>query len=133
MPVLNTLASVVSSLSIPSSVSVERTTFAVLFDDDGNAVDGTTSVIPLDPVVVHVATPRERELLPEGLRTKETIVVFSLVPLLAGQGASNNNADVVLYTPQGEGTTKRFRVRSVEDFLQQSGHYRSFATREEDL
>ena len=132
MPVLPTLPSVVFSFAIPGGVQVERRELVSLVDDDGNQVRGTLTVLNVEPAALHVLSGKDKLELPEGIRSREVLQLFTTVPLRSGTGGTTEEADVVLYNPGGETTTKRYRVVTVQDFLLQSGHYRSFVVREEE-
>lgn len=98
-----------------AAFTVERCVEAV--DDKGRA-QLTSEVLPWRGVV-QPATPRELERLAEGDRDRETITVYSRVPLRVGQRPEGTAADVILW--QGQ----RYEVASVEPW---HGYVRALAT-----
>lgn len=110
------LSGVVDSFALPGGISVERYEVGG-YDSEGFPLPDVINLTPMT-AVVHVATSRDLQRLPEGERTLETIIVFTKVPLLTSDTTSKIKADVVRYA------TKRYRVVLSENWLAQSGHYR---------
>jgi hypothetical protein len=123
MPILN-LGPVVNSFALPGGITVERR-LASSYDDFGFPVHNPSDLLQMT-AVVHNATPADLQMLPEGERVKETIIVFTRSPLLTGDTSSKDEADVVRYN------NKRYRVLLSENWLAQSGHYRCWAQRIEE-
>jgi hypothetical protein len=111
------------------SIAIERRTNAS-FDTDGNAVRGTIEIRNISPAVVHIATGRDLLRLPEGDRTSEVLLIFTQQRLRTARVASGQEADVVLYQSQPD-ETSRYVIRTSEDWIRQSGHYRSLAVKRE--
>lgn len=130
MTILPGLAGVINSFAIPGGISIERNTSDV--DADGYPIINSPTVINISPAVIHVVSGRDLVFLPEGFRAGEDIIIFTKVPLrTAKEGSDRELPDIVLYTPAGEATLNRYRVLKSEDWIAQSGHYRSAAKREE--
>lgn len=127
MPVLEGLEEVIDCLDT-GSISIERRSGA-FFDIDGNPVRGSAVTIAISPAVVHVAGGRDLLRLPEGDRTREVIIVFTKLRLRTGLEASGKEADVVVYGSQD--AVSRYVVRTSEDWIGASGHYKCLAVREE--
>lgn len=129
MPVLGGLADVVRSLGTPGTVTLERTNSAGGDNDEGVFVAGPKSKRILPPTIVHPISGRDRILLPEGVRTRETIVTYATEPL---QTATEFGpaADVLIHKPKGQTTDQRYVVQTVEDWGHATGHWRVFSTRE---
>ena len=128
MPVFSRLKGVITSLGTPETVSLERTA-AGGPNSEGVYVAGSKSTRVLGPTIVHPISGRDRSLLPEGVRTRETIVIFS-TDMLRTATDFKESADVLLYRAAGETTTNRYIVQTVENWSGVSGHWRVFATRE---
>tara|TARA_Y100000310_G_scaffold208954_1_gene209554 strand:+ start:1831 stop:2229 length:399 start_codon:yes stop_codon:yes gene_type:complete len=129
VPVFSRLKDVITSLGTPEAVSLERTNTAGGSNDEGVWMDGSKSVRPLAPTVVHPISGRDRNLLPEGVRTRETIVTFA-TEVLRTETDFKKLADVLLYRAEGEAETNRYVVQTVENWHGPSGHWRVFSTRE---
>jgi hypothetical protein len=129
MPTLGTLADVVSSLGTPGSVSLERTNSAGSSNDEGNYVPGSKSTRPLAPTVVHPISGSDRNILPEGVRMRESIVIYA-TEVLRTAVEFGEMADVLLHTPLGVLEPGRYIVQTSENWGYVSGHWRVFATRE---
>lgn len=127
VPTLTTLADVVTSLKTPEVVVLERSG-GVTINSEGVAVPGTTTSTILGDTVVHPISGTDRSLLPEGYRTRETIVTYSVEPLRTVL-EYGNSADRLVRTPFGE-PESRYIVVTVENWAYASGHWRVFATRE---
>lgn len=129
MPVFSRLKGVITSLGTPETVSLERTNTAGGPNEEGSWVPGSKSTRPLAPTVVHPISGRDRNLLPEGVRTRETIVAYATEPLRT-ETDFKELADVLLYRAEGEPETNRYIVQTVENWGGVSGHWRVFSTRE---
>jgi hypothetical protein len=129
MPTLSGLADVVRSLGTPGTVTLERTNSAGGSNVEGVWVTGSKSTRVMDPTIVHPISGRDRILLPEGVRTRETIVTYATEPL---QTATEFGpaADVLIHRPLGQTTDQRYVVQTTEDWGHVSGHWRVFSTRE---
>ena len=123
MPILN-LGPVVSSFALPNSITVERIQ-NTSYDSDGFPVYNAPTELQMK-AVVHNATPADLQMLPEGERVKETIIIFTRTALVTADTSSKDAADVVQYSG------KRYRVLLSENWLAQSGHYRCWAQRIEE-
>lgn len=73
--------------------------------------------------VVQPASPREREVLPEGDRDRETLVLYTRRPLRVGSPADGTAPDCVLYGGA------RYAVAAVETW---QGYTRALAQRMRD-
>ena len=127
MPRLTRLASVIGRLSTPGTVYVERSS-GVTVNDEGVAVRSSPSTFELAPTVLHPTSGRDRAVLPEGIRTSETVTLFSQSRLRTSKEAGDA-ADVVVHRPLG-GEETRYVVQVVENWGHVSGHWRVFASRE---
>jgi hypothetical protein len=128
MGVLEGLEEVIDCLDT-GSVSIERRSGA-FYDSDGNSQRGAAVTFAVAPAVVHVATGRDLLRLPEGDRTREVIIVFTKTRLRTGLEASGKEADVVVYGSQD--AVSRYVVRTSEDWIGASNHYKCLAVRKED-
>jgi hypothetical protein len=129
MAVLGTLSDVVRSLGTAGSVTLERMTSAGGSNSEGSYVPGSKSVRVLAPTVVHPISGSDRNLLPEGVRTRETIVTYATEPMRTAV-EFGPAADVLLHKPLGEPETNRYIVQTAENWAYASGHWRVFSTRE---
>ena len=129
MPVFSRLSGVIRRLGTPETVSLERTNTEGGSNDEGVWVAGSKSTRTLGSTVVHPISGRDRSLLPEGVRTRETIVTFA-TELLRTETDFKQLADVLLYRAEGEALTNRYIVQTVENWHGASGHWRVFSTRE---
>jgi len=127
MGVLEGLEEVIDCLDT-GEVTVERRSSA-FYDADGNAVRGSVSEFPVAPAVVHVATGRDLLRLPEGDRTREVLLILTKLRLRTGQEATGQEADTVIYGSQD--SVGRYVVRTSEDWIRASSHYKCLAVREE--
>lgn len=130
VPVLRSLRRVVKRFAIPGGIQVERRSDASE-DADGNPVSGTPRTFTIDPAAVHPTRGRDILMLPEGDRTAASIVVFTHDRLRTALEGTREEADVVLYTPGGD-KVRRYRVIIAEDWVVQTGNYRSIAVKEEE-
>ena len=128
MAVLGTLPDVVRSLGTAGSVTLERST-AGSTNSEGAFVPGSTSLRPMAPTVVHPISGADRSLLPEGVRTRETIVTYATEPMRTAV-EFGPAADVLLHKPLGAISQNRYIVQTAEDWGYASGHWRVFSTRE---
>lgn len=110
-------------------ISIERRSDAS-FDSDGNPKRGRLEIRTVSPAIVHIATGRDLLRLPEGDRTSEVLLIFTQVQLRTARIASGKEADVVVYRSQTE-EPRRYVVRTSEDWLKQTGHFRSLAVKRE--
>ena len=129
MPVLDSLADVVRSLGTPGTVSLERTNTVGGTNQEGSYVDGSKSTRVMAPTVVHPISGRDRALMPEGVRTRETIVTYATEPLRT-ETEFGPLADVLLHRPLGDTEDSRYIVQTAENWGHVSGHWRVFSTRE---
>lgn len=127
MPTLTTLADVTSSLNTPGKVVLERVG-ATTVNDEGVAVPGAKSSKILPPTITHPVSGRDRILLPEGVRTRETIVTHT-TEFMRTEAEAGPDADVLIHTPLS-GVSTRYIVQTVENWGHATGTYRVFATRE---
>jgi hypothetical protein len=90
----------------------------------GEFVEGAGVAVVLNPVAVHVASSRSRENLPEAIRNRETIEVYT-----RGQrmyvGNDGYASDVIAY--QG----RNYVVSFVDDYLLNGGVYMALAVLED--
>jgi hypothetical protein len=100
----------------------------ITVDAEGVATVGTATIITIAHPMVTPLSGRDRDLLPEGVRSREAISFFSTVPVVAAADVGDA-ADVVVYHPLG-GTVGRYVVQLSEDWGHVSGHWRVSATRE---
>ena len=128
MPVLSTLADVVSSLGTPGAVALERTNASGGSNDEGTYVPGSKSTRQLSPTVVHPISGADRTLLPEGVRTRETIVTYA-TELLRTESEFGPLADVLIHRPLDAIEDQRYIVQTAENWGHVSGHWRVFSTR----
>lgn len=87
---------------------------------NGLYTPGSTSSLTLDPAAVFPASPRDREVLPEGQRVGEVIVIFSRAALRIAE-PGGVQADRVTYQ------FKTFEVSAVEDWATVGNYYRALA------
>ncbi len=128
MPVFSRLNGVIRSLGTPLSVTLERSNGATT-NDEGGAVRLPPTVRVLPPNVVHPISGRDRNLLPEGDRTRETIVTYVTEPLRTSR-EFGELADVLIHKPIGDPASNRYIVNTAENWGDVSGHWRVFASRE---
>lgn len=127
MTVLTGLTDVVTRLGTPGTVFLERAS-GVSTNSEGVAVRAGPSVSMMAPTVVHPIAGRDRVLLPEGVRTDETIVTYAVEPLRTAR-ENAELADVLIHRPLLE-SESRYIVQTVENWGHVSGHWRVFSTRE---
>lgn len=109
---------------LPGGISLVRRTVTNV---DGYAQNVEAAPVALD-AVVHPATGRDLERLPEGLRTRETIWVFTDTEVACEE--PGQQPDILVYQPAGDAAAKRYTAYSCEDWRHQGGHWRVMATRE---
>lgn len=90
---------------------------------DGHYKPGTKSVFTMDPVSVQPLGAREIQMLPEGVRTRQNIVLYSIDELRTAGVQENTDADVVEYLG------KKFEVHTVEDWADNGIYYKSVAAK----
>lgn len=129
MAILPGLVGAIGAFKLPGGISIERTTADV--DAKGYPIASAPTVIPIPTAVVWQLKGRDLLNLPEGDRTSESIGVIVPLRIRTAREGSDEMADVVLYTPAGEAEERRYVVRTAEDWIAQSGHYRCFCVREE--
>lgn len=130
MPVLSTLAGVVGSFAIPGGVDLERRDGAGV-DDDGDPVDGTLTVLNITPGIIQTASGDVMLRVPEGDRSRETILIHTNVLLRTAEEGTGREADVVLYTSDGDTAQQRFTVTTSGDWGIIAGFYSCLAQRQE--
>lgn len=84
---------------------------------------GTTSTITLTDAVVHPLTGRQLEALPEGLRTREPLAVFSATALRTAAEPAGVGADTFTWG----GVT--YEVQTVENWAANGNFYRHVAVK----
>lgn len=89
----------------------------------GRFTDGAKTITTIK-AAVHPTSGKDIMLLPEGSRTKESIVVYTRQTLFTLQTGQLNQADRIIW--QGS----RYQAVSVEDWSRDGGFYRSLCTRE---
>lgn len=124
MPPILPLGAPLAIFALPGGISLVRRSTSIV---DGYASDVEAAPVALD-AVVHPATGRDLERLPEGLRTREAIWVFTDEAVACEE--PGQQPDILVYQPAGDAAAKRFVAFSCEDWVHQSGHYRVLATRE---
>lgn len=131
MPILANLAGAINAFKLPGGITIERFTSDV--DSEGYPIEdaGGSTVIPFPTAVVWQVTGRDLLKLTEGDSTKEVIGVIVPSRLRTAKEGSDEMADIVLYTPEGEAVENRYVVKTAEDWIAQSGHYRCFCFREQ--
>ena len=128
MAVLSRLSDSIRSLATPGSVTLERSDGADT-NDEGSPVRSGVTLRILSANVVHPISGSDRNLLPEGTRTSETIVTYTTEPVRTSR-EFGNLADVLIHTPAGSTSSNRYIVNTVEDWGHVSNHWRVFASRE---
>lgn len=128
MVVLSRLSGAIRSLATPGSVTLERVDGATT-NDEGSSVPLPPTLRVLPPNVVHPISGSDRNLMPEGVRTRETIVTYATEPLRTSV-EFGQLADVLIHKPAGDASSSRYIVNTVEDWGHVSGHWRVFASRE---
>jgi hypothetical protein len=111
--------------ALPGGISLVRTSVATV---DGYAENTEAAPVALTGAPVHPATGRDLERLPEGLRAREAIWVYSPVEVACEEAGMQ--PDILVYQPAGDAAAKRYVAYSCEDWRSQGGHWRVLATRE---
>lgn len=128
MAVLSRLKDSIKSLATPGSVTLERAN-GVTTNDEGGAVRLPPTLRVLSPNVVHPISGSDRNLMPEGDRTRESIVTY-VDEYLRTSREFGQLADVLVHTPKGAPAPNRYIVNTVENWGHVSDHWRVFASRE---
>ncbi len=128
MAVFSRLKDSIASLATPGSVTLERAD-GVDTNDEGGAVRSGVTLRVLSANVVHPISGRDRNLMPEGDRTRESIVTYVTEPLRTSV-EFGHLADVLIHTPFGDASASRYIVNTVENWGHVSDHWRVFASRE---
>ncbi len=118
----------IRSLATPGSVTLERAD-GVDTNDEGGSVRMPPTLRVLPPNVVHPISGRDRNLMPEGDRTRETIVTY-VTETLRTSVEFGHLADVLIHKPFGDAEPSRYIVNTVENWGHVSDHWRVFASRE---
>lgn len=116
MPTMD-LSPVLDRLNV-GPVTLHRYSPPVQNEYGGFTADLTPTEVSLDPVIVHTVSGRDLDQVPEADRTKETIQVYSTVPLIEG-------TDRIAY--QG----RTFRIAKAFDESLNGGYFLAYATLEE--
>lgn len=128
MTILPGLAGAIGAFKLPGGITVERFTADVV---DGYPEEaGAPTVLQFPTAVVWQLSGRDLIKATEGDSTKEAIGVIVPSRLRTAKEGSDEMADVVLYTPEGEAVQNRYVVQTSQDWVAQSGHYRCFCVRE---
>lgn len=114
------LSSVVGSFS---NAALTVTRYAAGTRANGLWQEGSTSQVVVDPAVVAPLRGKEVEVLPEGLRTKRALQVFSTVALQSTDEAAGIRGDRFAWG--GE----TFEVQLVEDWQTLAEYWRAIATK----
>ena len=130
MAVLDALAGVIDSLTIPVGIEVERKS-ATGPDADGDPSQGPIQRFRICPCVVQPARGTDLLRLPEGDRSLETILVHSKRKLRTALESSRQAADVLFYTPDGQATAFRYVVVTAANWAIVGGFYSVLAQKEE--
>ncbi len=120
------LAFVVTLFKHPAGLVIERTNNTYV---DGYLSNNPPTLIPVLNSVIHPLKGRDRLLLAEGDRTKEAVQVISTTRFRTSLEGTNEQADIIRYTPTGESIERRYVVTLAEDWKAQSGHFRILAVR----
>jgi hypothetical protein len=130
MSILDSLSGVVDSFRIPGGIEVERRSGTGV-DSDGDPSGGPIQRFRIDPVVVQPATGRDLLRLPEGDRSRGSILIHSKRRLRVSLEGSGLASDVVLYSPGGEIPCRRYVVTTSADWHTVGGFHSVLATKEE--
>jgi hypothetical protein len=128
MTVFARLKDSITSLATPGSVTLERADSSGT-NDEGGAVRSGITLRVLPPKVVHPISGSDRTLLPEGIRTRETIVTY-VDEYMRTSREFGALADVLIHKPKGAPEANRYIVNTVENWGGVSDHWRAFASRE---
>lgn len=128
MAVLDGLEEVVDCFAIPGGIKVERRSSTGV-DADGDPSPGPLQRFTVEPAIVQPATSRELLRLPEGDRSKETILVHTKRRLRTSLESKGLGADVIEYRPGSR--TLRYVVVFAGDWEIMGGFFTCLATKEE--
>ena len=128
MAVFSRLKDSIASLATPGSVTLERAD-GVDTNEEGGAVRSGITLRVLSANVVHPISGSDRNLMPEGDRTRESIATY-VSEYLRTSREFGQLADVLIHKPKGAPETNRYIVNTVENWGHVSGHWRVFASRE---
>lgn len=122
MPTLKKVKGLIPSLYTPGGIIIARRGPKIL--NAYHAYETAPEVqIHVKPCVVHTASGRDLEMVPEADRNRETIQVYTLVRVYVAD--AGKDADIVIYRG------RRFKVIHVEDYWLQGGVYISIASLED--
>lgn len=111
------LSSVVKSFALPPVTLIRQA--PGVYDPHGRWVAGATTEIQRS-MIIAPATPRDLQVLPEGLRTEETLAFFDIEELrTATAGTNGTAADRVVYN----GAT--YELHHVDNWSHQAGYWRA--------
>ena len=113
-------SSILQEFAASGGVSVIRR--AAGTNDEGMYRPGATTTLTLEPAVIHTASGRDMERLPEGQRTKEAIVILTPEALRIGT-PGGVMADRISHAGA------LWEVTHVEDWLSHAGYFRAIATK----
>jgi len=114
---------ILQELGAESAISIVRYSGGA-WDATGRFTGSVSAQTPTT-AVVQPSTPKEMEKLPENERTKEGITLFTRLPLLTSDVASQGKADEVLWSG------RRYEVMLTEDWTAQAQYSRSVAVRKD--
>lgn len=116
------LSSVIDSFAFPAGLSITRR--GIPTRSHGLVtVDGTASTWVEQPSFAHPVTGRALDVLPEGLRTHETLAVYTTTALRTAIDPVGAQGDLVAYN----GLT--YEVQVTERWLDNGNYFRSLATK----
>lgn len=124
LPFANLGPEVIAAFGATAILPVTRRAAGTYSEATGLFDQGATEASFSIDAAIQPATPKDRELLPENERTKESIVVYSVAPLRTSDVSQGLEADVVTWEE------RTWRVTSVENWAPEAGYYRSVAVRE---
>lgn len=110
----------------PSPITVRRTNAATTFVDGLAVVPTDVNEFCLDRVSVQPMSPRERMLLPELIRDRELIKLYTACNLQSVNVEGKIRADRLAYRGQN------YVVQSVEDWENDGGFFKVVAVKEND-
>lgn len=92
------------------------------YDVDGLVVDDpTTETVPVPAMIVPLVNAKQLQRLPEGLRSRDAIEVYTAVALQVS--APEQRPDVITYNG------RQYQVDVVDDWLAAGNFYHALATR----
>ena len=118
------LSGIVDSLGIAGNVEFERATGSITWTN-GDPIDPGYNVISMR-AIVQPATPRELMRLPEGDRTRETMLVHTKSQLVTTTVKDKKLADRMRYD------SRTWEIVRCEDWSRQGNFWRSFAQKIEE-